>query len=100
MAVFGLMAHHRDRAAFGPAAAQKRLDARDHGRTADALAVDLALQALPGELAVGQQPDGVAHRLLISGETGRDQPARLGGGTEHIVVGDDGVVEIDADPQT
>src|SRR5271155_9788 len=68
-----------------------------HGAS-EAGAIDMALKPLPGQLAIRQQPDSVAHRPLGADEVARHQPQLARRGEENPVVVDQRVVEIDADP--
>ncbi len=99
MAVFGLVTDHENRAAFGPAAPQESVDPLEHHRIGDARPINVALQSLPRAFAVGQKPNAVADRLLGAGETLADQAATARGAAEDLIVADEGVVEIDPDPQ-
>jgi hypothetical protein len=60
---FGFVADDGDGTSRQFATAKERFEARHHGRIDNALAVNLPLQTLPGELATGQKPDGIANLL-------------------------------------
>jgi hypothetical protein len=93
------MAHDYDRTFLRAAPAKERLETRHHSRLPNALAIDLPLQTLPGELAFGQKSNGVAQGLFAPGERLIDQPPALCQRAEYLVVGDDSVIEIDSDPE-
>src|SRR6516165_2612934 len=57
----------------------------------------MALEPLPGELALRQGADEVADRLLTGTEILADEAAFSRRRNEHGIVGDDRVVEIDPD---
>src|SRR3954471_9399558 len=65
---------------------------------ADSLAVDEALQSLPGELAAGAGPEMIPQVGLKPLPPFRHQPTLTCDGGKDLVVADDRVVEIDADP--
>src|SRR5215472_11024260 len=92
-----LVAHDHRRASLAPAAPQKSVGAVEYGSTTDALAVHIALETLPGELALRQGADEVADRLLTGTEILADEAALSRRRNEHSIVGDDRVVEIDPD---
>ena len=86
------------------AACARRLEELDHARKRHRLrharAVDLALQHLPLDLAVGEEPHGVAQLPLAAAKVGRDPAARLRGRDEDAVIAGNRVVEVDAHPHS
>ena len=99
MAVAGLVADDEYVEPQRAAPAQKEIGAVEHHRAADTRAVNMPLQPLPGELAVRQQPDRVAHLALRATEIAGHETALAGGTQKHPIVVDQRVVEIGADPE-
>src|SRR5689334_609785 len=78
-----------------PAASKKIRHASERHGPADASTVDIALQALPSQLAVRQLPNCIAHRAFRILDTSLDQAALARRPDEDAVVVDQCVVEID-----
>jgi pyridinium-3,5-biscarboxylic acid mononucleotide synthase len=95
--VLGLMAddHHSD--ALPDRAFDKVPDAWSRGGIEDPCSIDMRLKALPFELAVRQQANGIADVTLTTGKIRREELTAPGDGAEKRVVRHERVVEIEAD---
>ena len=98
MTELGLVADDVNVRAGLPARRQEITHSGKDLRVADSLAIDPALQALPGEFAAGLGPKIVPDLGLEPLPSVGHQPALTCGGGKHLVVADDRVVEIDPDP--
>src|SRR5438105_4727322 len=95
MPELGFVADDKHARAVGPASGQKFANARKDFGAADTLAVDPALQALPGQFATRLRSQVLAYIALRPRPSARHEPALARGGGKHPVVANDGVVEID-----
>src|ERR1043166_1866060 len=91
-----LMAHDVHRDAALAAEPDEISDAFHQLGLGDALAIEQRLALLPFDFAIGQQPDPIADAALGQGAVDVDQAPFARNRGEQLVVGDDGVVEVDA----
>src|SRR5262249_41375649 len=73
VAKFGFVTDDDHRHVVLPAAPEKSVDTLNHFRLPKTFSINLSLQLLPRQFALGKQPDRVTDRLLSAGEIRADE---------------------------
>ena len=100
VAELGFVTHDRDRASLGTAAAQKSRNARDEAGVGDAFAINLPCRRCHASSPSGNERMASRTACLRPTKFASIKSAMLRRRAEHLVVSDDGVVEIDPDAQS